>query len=170
MLRRFNYNVVIHHDRIFMLWHVVVVNQLFLHVTVAYFFLLRVVFCFDVFSSVCWCRVVCVSPLFLLIVNIIGNFADFAPPLTSEWGTLLWYITLFSVHCYCASQKIIMSPIRCVWSNLYWYTSRVTIYIVVCHCMAHHTFLCALLLPVTEILLWVRYIVYIQIYIEKRHG
>ena len=57
------------------------------------------------FSRVCWCRVVCASPLFLLIVNFFGNFADFAPPLTSELDTLLWHITPFSVHCYCASWK-----------------------------------------------------------------
>jgi len=94
---------------IFMLWHVVVTNQLFSHVIVAYCFLLRIVFCFVVFflMCVCWCRLVCVrvSPLFLLIVDIFGDFADFAPPLTSEWGTLLWHITLFSVHYYCASRK-----------------------------------------------------------------
>jgi len=46
-----------------------------------------------------------VSPLFLLIVDIFGDFADFTPPLTSEWGTLLWHITPFSVHYYCASWK-----------------------------------------------------------------
>ncbi len=57
------------------------------------------------FSRVCWCRVVCASPLFLLIFANFGNIADFAPPLTSEWGTLLWHITPFSVHCYCASRK-----------------------------------------------------------------
>ncbi len=89
--------------------NVVVTNQLFSHVIVAYCFLLRVVFCFVVFflTCVCWCRLVCVrvSPLFLLIVDNFGDFADFAPPLTSEWGTLLWHITLFSVNYYCASRK-----------------------------------------------------------------
>ena len=57
------------------------------------------------FSRVCWCRVVCASPLFLLIVAIFGVFADVAPPFTSEWGTLLWRITPFSVHCYCTPRK-----------------------------------------------------------------
>ncbi len=47
------------------------------------------------FSRVCWCCVVCASPLFLLIVTIFGDFADFAPPLTSEWDTLLWHVTPF---------------------------------------------------------------------------
>ena len=81
-------------------------KSIFLHVTVAYYFLLCVVFGVVVdFSRVCWCRVVCVLPLFLLIVAIFGNFFDFPPPLTSEWGTLLWHITPFSVHCYCVSRK-----------------------------------------------------------------
>ena len=57
------------------------------------------------FSRVCWCCVVCVSPPFLLIVSIFGNFAEVAPPLTSKWRYLLGQTTPFSFHCYCASQK-----------------------------------------------------------------
>jgi hypothetical protein len=37
----------------------------------------------------------CASPLFLLIVASFGDFADFAPPLTSVWRTLLWHVTPF---------------------------------------------------------------------------
>ncbi len=62
-----------------------------------------VLYCF--FSCVCWCCVVCVSPLFLLIVAIFGYFADFAHPLTSKWCYLLGHTTPFSFHCYCASRK-----------------------------------------------------------------
>ena len=57
------------------------------------------------FSRVCWCCVVCASPPFLLIVSIFGNFAEFAPPLTSKWRYLLGHTTPFSFHCYCASRK-----------------------------------------------------------------
>ncbi len=95
-LHRCNFNMAIRHNRIFMLCLVVIANQLFLHVTVAYYFLLRVVFGVVVFFFTCLLvSVVCASPLFLLIVTIFGNFADFTPPLTSKWGTLLWHVTLF---------------------------------------------------------------------------
>ena len=57
------------------------------------------------FSRVCWCCVVCASPPFLLIVSIFGDFAEFAPPLTSKWRYLLGHTTPFSFHCYCASRK-----------------------------------------------------------------
>ena len=166
------------HNRIFMLWHVVVANQLFLHVTVAYYFLLRIVFGVVVFFFT-WLLVpcgVCVTPVSPDCCYF-WRFCWFHPPLTSEWGTLLCHITPFSVHCYCASRKyyyesgmscifklkliyvtgnhlycctslygtshlslcivtachgdITLSPVRCVYSNLYWYMSRVTIYIVV---------------------------------------
>ena len=111
-LRHCNFNMAICHNRIFMLWHVVVVNQLFLHITVAYHFLLRVVFGVLVFFlRVCWCHVVCASPLFLLIVAIFGNFADFTPPSHLRMGHFV---------------------------------------------VARHTFLCALLLHITKILLQVR--------------
>jgi hypothetical protein len=57
----------IHHNRIFMLWHVVVTNQLFSHVIVAYCycFLLRVVFCFVFFFLTCLVVPfgVCVTPI-----------------------------------------------------------------------------------------------------------
>ena len=33
------------------------------------------------------------SCLFLLTVVVFGNFADFVPPLTSEWGTFLGQVT-----------------------------------------------------------------------------
>ena len=52
-----------------------------------------VLYCF--FSRVCWYLFMCASPLFLLIVASFGNFADFAPPLTSVWRTLLWHVTPF---------------------------------------------------------------------------
>jgi hypothetical protein len=67
---------------------------LFFHVTVAYYFLLCVIF-----GVVPYCffhvPFVCASPLFLLVVASFGNFADFTPPLTSVWRTLLWHVTPF---------------------------------------------------------------------------
>jgi hypothetical protein len=52
-----------------------------------------VLYCFS--SRVCWYLFMCASPLFLLIVASFGDFADFAPPLTSVWRTLLWHFTPF---------------------------------------------------------------------------
>ena len=106
-LHRCNFNMAIRHNRIFMLCHVVIANQLFLHLTVAYYFLLRVVFGVVVFFFTCLLvSVVCASPLFLLIVAIFGDFADFAPtPSHPENGALCCGTSHLSVHCYCTSQK-----------------------------------------------------------------
>ena len=47
---------------------------------------------------------VCVTPVSPDCRNF-GDFADFAPPLTSKWRYLLGHTTPFSFHCYCASRK-----------------------------------------------------------------
>jgi len=126
MLCPLNYNMAIRHNRIFMLWHVVVTNQLFSHVIVAYCFLLCVVFCFVVFFLTCLLVLlgVCVTP-FSPDRRYFWRFCWFCPPSHLRMGHFV---------------------------------------------VAHHTFLCALLLRVTEILLWVRYILNDQTYIYLRHG
>ncbi len=105
MPHRLNYNMAIRHNRILCCDTSLLQINCF-HTSLAYCFLLHIVFfSFFYIFNVCWCRLVCVSPLFLLIVDIFGDFADFTPPLTSELSTLLWHITPFSVHYYCMSQK-----------------------------------------------------------------
>ena len=103
----------ISHNRI--LLHAIVTNQLFSQVNVAYCFLLRAVFCFIVFflTCFCWCRLVCMSPLFLLIVDIFGDFADFAP-LSPPNGALCCGTSHFSLCIITACHRnITMSQIRC---------------------------------------------------------
>ena len=124
-LRRCNFNIAIRHNRIFMLWHVVVANQLFLRITVAYYFLLRVVF-----------------------------------------GVIVFFFTCLLVSCGVCLTPV--SPDLCYFWRFCWF--RPPSHLRMGHfAVAHHTFLCALLLRVTEILLWVWYVVYIQTYIDIRH-
>ena len=131
-LHRCNFNMAIRHNRIFMLCHVVIANQLFLHVTVAYYFLLRVVFGVVVFFFtrllVLWCvRHRCFSwlSLFLAILLI-------SPPLSPPNGALCCGTSHLSLCIVTARHgNITMSLVRCVYSNLYWYTSQVTIYLLV---------------------------------------
>ena len=124
-------------------------------------------FLFNMFVGAVWC--VCHpyfswSSIFLAISLIL-------PPLSPPNGALCCGTSHLSLCIITVRHgNITMSQIRRRWSNLYLFTSRITIYIFVCHCMAPHTFLCALLLHVTEILLWVRYIVDDQTYIYLRHG
>ena len=124
-------------------------------------------FLFNVFVGAVWC--VCHpyfswSLIFLAILLIL-------PPLSPLNGALCCGTSHLSLCIITARHgNFTMSQIHCRWSNLYYFMPWITIYIFVRHCMAPHTFLCVLLLHVTEILLWVRYIVYIQIYIEIHHG
>ena len=126
MLRRLNYNMAIRHNRILMLWHVVVTNQLISHVIVAYCFLLRHVFCFVVFFLTCLLVPfgVCVSPI-SPDRRYFWRFRWFRPPSHLQMGHLV---------------------------------------------VAHHTFLCALLLCIMGILLWVRNVIDDQTYIYLHHG
>ncbi len=124
-------------------------------------------FLFNVFVGAVWC--VCHpyfswSSICLVILMI-------SPPLSPPNGALFCGTSHLSLCIITAHHRnITMSQIHRRWSNLYLFTSRITIYIFVRPCMAPHNFLCALLQHVTEILLWVWYVMYIQIYIEIRHG
>ena len=124
-------------------------------------------FLFHVFVGATWC--VC-HPYFSWL-SIFLAISLILPPLSPPNRAICCGTSHLPLCIVTARHgNITMSQIHCRWSNLYLFTSRITIYSFVPHCMSPHTFLCAFLLHVTEILLWVRYVVYIQINIEIPHG
>ena len=134
-----------------------------------------VVFCFVVVFLTCLSVPfgVCVCHPYFSWLSIFLVISLISPPLSPPNGALCCgtsHLFLCALLLRVTEILLHMSQMCRRWSNLYLFTSWITIYFFVRHCMAPHTVLCALLLHITEILLWVCYIVYIQIYIEILHG